>query len=350
MRHSAVTFAAQVEGILKDSGDHDSLDATPPWDALICTDMLGLAEFNGLCPRPVRGLPSIIYFHENQLTYPNQTHEPRDLHFAYSNLTSALAADAVWFNSAFHRDEFLSALKDWLARMPDFGHPDVVETIRGKSSIQSPGIDVPNVPITTSRIERTKTQPIRIAWASRWEHDKNPEMFFAALAILADSNVPFELNVLGESFRNSPECFETGRHRFAEKIHHWGYAKDRTEYFRILSESDVVVSTASHEFFGISILEAVAAGCFPVVPRKLAYPETLGLESDCFYDGTAGGLAEELALMAARFTEAERSFDTTVLRKRIHRYLWPERSACLDSAVNGIGTMRMDSRVLNKEA
>ncbi|MFT5094879.1 MAG: hypothetical protein ACI93T_003723, partial [Porticoccaceae bacterium] len=59
MRHSAVTFSQQLLDL---HGDRAS--AAPQWDVLFCTDMLGLAEFRGLCPESVRQLPSIVYFHE----------------------------------------------------------------------------------------------------------------------------------------------------------------------------------------------------------------------------------------------------------------------------------------------
>ncbi len=35
----------------------------------------------------------------------------------------------------------------------------------------------------------------------------------------------------------------------------------------------IVVSTAWHEFFGISVIEAVRAGCRALLPRRLSYPE-----------------------------------------------------------------------------
>ena len=133
MRHAAVTFAGEVQ---------KSLDEVSSWDVLFCTDMLNLAEFRGLCPASVRELPAVVYFHENQLTYPNRDASGRDLHFAFTNLTTALAAEAVWFNSAFHRENFLTALEELLKRMPDFQPLDAPLHIREKSEVHPPGIEL----------------------------------------------------------------------------------------------------------------------------------------------------------------------------------------------------------------
>ena len=336
MRHSAVTFARQLHDRLQAKGSEQD---RMPWDVLFCTDMLGLAEFLGMCPEAVRHLPAILYFHENQLTYPNQQNDERDLHFAYSNMTTALAADAVWFNSAYHRDDFLSALRQLLHRMPDFGHEEAVHDIRNKSTVQPPGIELPEL-LKRDGTRSTRTPgPLRIVWASRWEHDKNPELFFAALGKLSESGVPFEISVLGESFRRSPACFARAREQFSDRIRHWGFAADRCEYFRVLSESDVVVSTARHEFFGISILEAVGAGCRPLVPHALAYPETLGSNSGWFHDGTADGIARELAGIAGLLNARSDSSDTPadgLQGPSIDRYLWDTRTAELDDSVDSI--------------
>ena len=248
MRHAAVTFAERVASLVE-SGQH--------WDVLFCTDMLNLAEFLGLCPLEVRRLPSVVYFHENQLTYPRRRDDPRDLHFAFTNMTTGLAADRVWFNSAFHRRSFLGALGEWLKRMPDHRPTGVVRRIRDRSEIHYPGVAVA---VAAERSERTPG-PLRILWAARWEHDKDPDTFFRALYQLQAATCPFRVSVLGQSFGDVPACFDLAAHRLADQIDRWGYLPDRQDYLAALCAADVCVSTAQHEFFGIAAGEAALAGC-----------------------------------------------------------------------------------------
>jgi glycosyltransferase involved in cell wall biosynthesis len=261
--------------------------------------MLNLAEFTALIPIEIASLPKVIYFHENQLTYPVRVEDERDYQFAMTNLTSALAADAVWFNSQFHTDSFLEALVRFLKSMPDYQPIREVERIRDKSSVYPPGIE--DFPPRPSR----KPGPMRILWAARWEHDKNPEDFFAALEILKKNNIKFEVSVIGQSFRDRPEIFDKAKIQFSNNIIRWGYQESRDEYVNSLLEADVIVSTANHEFYGLSVLEAVAIGVYPLVPSRLSYPEILGLDGmedteKFFYDGTVGDLAHKLSNLAAQ--------------------------------------------------
>src|SRR5262245_22045491 len=94
--------------------------ALPPPDLLIVTDMLNLPETLALL-RDHWGarLPVILYFHENQLTYPVSGGDERDLHFGLVNIHSALSADLVLFNSRFHLEDFLGAVPKVLRQMPD---------------------------------------------------------------------------------------------------------------------------------------------------------------------------------------------------------------------------------------
>ena len=290
MRHSAINFAEKVNKQLAEG---------KKWDVIFCSDMLNLAEFKGLADSSISKIPTIVYFHENQLTYPCRFETERDYQFAMTNITTALAADFVWFNSGFHRSEFLGAIDGFFKRMNDNQPVGTAEKIKRKSAIYPPGIG------TFPQRNERKDGPMRILWAGRWEHDKNPDDFFAALKILKESGCDFRLDCLGQQFRDGPECFTWAKDYFADNIGCWGYQENKADYDKILCHADIFVSTANHEFFGISAAEAISAGAYPLLPRRLAYPEILrGLETitDCvfFYDGSIKQLAEKLKTLSQR--------------------------------------------------
>ena len=128
-------------------------------DLLLATDMLDLTTFLALTRKTTANLPTALYFHENQLTYPIKNEKERDYQFGFTQITSCLASDAVWFNSAFHHDEFLDALRAFLKRMPDNRPLDAIDEIRNISSVHPPGIKT--FPARTER----KAGPMRIVWA-----------------------------------------------------------------------------------------------------------------------------------------------------------------------------------------
>ena len=294
MRHSAINFAEEVNGLAKKA---------KKWDAVFCSDMLNLAEFKGMAGGDVAKIPAVVYFHENQLTYPCRFETERDYQFAMTNITTALAADFVWFNSEFHRSEFLGAIDGFFKRMNDNQPVGTAEKIMKKSAIYPPGITA------FPRRGGRKTGPMRILWAGRWEHDKNPDDFFAALKILKESGCDFRLDCIGQQFRDGPECFAPARDYFADNIDRWGYQEKRADYDKILCNADVFISTANHEFFGISAAEAIAAGAYPLLPKRLAYPEILrGIQNtscDFFYDGSTKQLAEKLKELSQRIEKED---------------------------------------------
>jgi len=134
-------------------------------------------------------------------------------------------------------------------------------------------------------------------------NDKDPETFFRAMEILQSQGVEFRISVIGQKFRDVPEVFATAQEKFADRIDRWGYQQSRCEYEAALPEAHVVVSTAIHEFFGISMVEAMSAGARPLLPRRLAYPEILAplgpTAAEFLYDGSAEQLAVQLQAVVA---------------------------------------------------
>jgi glycosyltransferase involved in cell wall biosynthesis len=209
-----------------------------------------------------------LYFHENQFAYPSQLKDPGFFQFTGINLNSALAADSLAFNSEFNRRSFLAGVTSLLKKAADMSFPDMGEKLRVKSRVIFPGITFDGV---AASVEESREAVI--VWNHRWEADKNPEEFFCALRALRARKVPFKLLLLGQSFRFHPACFDRVEEEFAENLLHCGFVESREEYLRLLGRGTVVVSTAVHEFYGIAVIEAVRAGCVPLLPARLSYPE-----------------------------------------------------------------------------
>ncbi len=244
------------------------------YDVLLCSDMLPVADFRALLPPAHRDTPIVCYFHENQLTYPVVHGEPRDFHFAMTNITSCLAAGAVWFNSHYHRETFLSAAGKMLARMPDHIPAAALEEIRAKSCVLSPPVLVTPVR-RAAPAGRNPDQPLTILWSHRWEYDKNPKPFLDALLSLLDERITFRVVFLGERFETVPPEFAPALRRLESRISHVGWLPERADYLATLAGCDLVVSTAIQENFGYAVIESILCGCQPLLPNRLAYPEVI---------------------------------------------------------------------------
>lgn len=243
-------------------------------DVLLASSYLPLAELVGLQPA-LALLPRVLYFHENQLAYPVRgAPQERDLHYGLTQMVSALAATECWFNSAYNLASFLEEARQLLARMPDAIPPGWVDAIQERARVVPVPLALSERPVPTDSPAESERRlgPI-ILWNHRWEHDKDPEAFFEALFVLADRGVPFRVALAGERYAREPSIFAEGRARLGSRIVHDGYCASRADYEHLLERVHIAVSTARHEFFGVSMIEATHHGARPVVPRRLAYPE-----------------------------------------------------------------------------
>ena len=262
-------------------------------DLLIATDMLDLTTFLALTRQKTVRLPTAVYMHENQLTYPlpqnghtgpmrRQLGE-RDRHYAFINVASMLAADHVFFNSHYHQASFFAALPNFLKHFPEYNELNAIDKLRQKSTVLPLGVNF-------GRLSRPQSLGIRnrvplILWNQRWEYDKNPEAFFAALYAAAEAGHAFEVALCGQQYGKRPSAFNKALQILGNRIVHVGHA-DLLTYRRLLWQADITISTAYHEFFGISILEAIHCHTFPLLPHRLSYPELLPkkLHTACLYD------------------------------------------------------------------
>ncbi|GLH15536.1 Glycosyltransferase-like domain-containing protein 1 [Gryllus bimaculatus] len=113
-----------------------------------------------------------------------------------------------------------------------------------------------------------------------WEHDKDPEKLFQVASALKRLECTFVLSVVGKAGDNE-SIFKEAAKELSGYIRTWGYLPSKEDFFTLLQECHVAISTAKHEFFGISMLEAVSCGCFPLCPNSLVYPEIF--PEECLY-------------------------------------------------------------------
>jgi glycosyltransferase involved in cell wall biosynthesis len=252
----------------------ENLQPSARWfDTVLCSSFVDVAVLRALSGK-VKGWNQearfCTYFHENQFEYPERHIVSKNFHFAAINFHSAVASDRVAFNSGYNSETFFACCRRYLLAASEMDVSGVLDELQNKSGVLYPGLNFQS-------IDRQKKGdgpgPAIIVWNHRWEHDKNPGGFFKVLHCLSSLGIDFRLMLLGQNYPKSPKCFAEAKMAFPEKIIHYGHVASYADYIDLLCRGHIVVSTAVHEFFGIAVLEAVRAGCIPIVPDRLAYPE-----------------------------------------------------------------------------
>lgn len=318
MRTSSLHFARVLAG-------------APPPDVLLVSDYVNLAELLALLPPPWRDVPAVVYFHENQLTYPLREGQERDHHFGLVHLHAALCARRVLFNSRFHHDAFLGALAALLARAPDVEVADIPDRIAARAEVLPIGIDGEAGAPRSQGIEEP-----RVLWAHRWEWDKGPEALLDAMRALVARGERFRLRLGGQRFREVTPAIAALRAELGERVEDRGFDPDPQAYRDALGECHVVLSTARHEFFGIATLEAIRAGCLPVLPDDLAYPELLPpdlCDDERFLYAREEGPVPTLRRALAAVREGRWLEERRALIAHTEEFTWPRIAAAYDDAL-----------------
>ena len=296
MHGGAITLAKRFNEFTHENGSPD---------LILTTDMLNLPVFSAFANM---GESSIVtFFHENQLTYPWSTQDrdkakQRDHHYGFINYTTALKSDLIMFNSKFHKDSFINALRKFLKQFPDHNELANVDVIEKKSVVSHLGLSL-------KKFDEYKTELINevpiILWNHRWEYDKNPTSFFQTLKQIKDDGIQFHLVILGEEFDTEMDVFTEAREYFSDDILHMGYCDSFAEYANWLWKADILPVTSYQEFFGASVMEAVYCNTIPILPNRLTYPELFQdkLNPNIFYE-TDEDLVLKLKSMIQNYNES----------------------------------------------
>ncbi len=315
MQGSFLTLAEELEASIADRG--------PP-DLILASSMMDVAAFAGAIRHAAPAVPIVTYFHESQFTYPLSPMDRVDATYAMKNWASAAVSDLVVFNSGYHRDVFAEGAAALLRAFPEYTHTHRLDGVMERSIVLPVGIDLEPM----SRARPVAADPPLVVWNHRWEHDKGPEGLAAVVAALDARGVDYRMALCGEIFVSVPEAFNEVLSRLGERAVQRGWA-DRDRYERLLLESSVVLSTAHQEFFGIGVVEAIAAGAHPVLPDRLVYRErvaALGLDPARVLYGTE----EEAATL---IVDALSRPSDEAARRAVMQYDWSVVAPLYDEAL-----------------
>ncbi len=282
------------------------------FDLILATSMVDLATLRGLIPN-LAATPAIVYFHENQFAYPKSDQQHASIEPQMVNLYSALSAQRVLFNSRYNRDSFLLGVDTLLKRLPDQVPPGVVASIEDKSSVLPVPIEEHFAPTANQVVRETLT----VIWNHRWEYDKGPELLKAVVDLVESQDLAIKFIIAGLSFRNIPPALQQLQNQNLSCIAHIGTYPQKCDYLQALDNSQVVLSTAHHEFQGLAMLEAAARGCIPLAPNRLAYPEWV--PKTCLYKG--GSVENQAAGIVAKLSHWQQY--GMPLPVDVSGYFWP---------------------------
>lgn len=284
-------------------------------DFVITTDMMNVASFRGMLPESWKSTKVIQYFHENQLTYPwsendKEKAEGHDRSYGFINIQSAMAADELWFNSTFHQSVFFDSAQAFISQLPDATQSYSIPRLRQKSKVVPLGIATQPKPA-----DREPPKCPIILWNHRWEYDKGPDQFLGILDCLEKAQMPFNLILCGEKFRNLPDSFELIHERFKRQILHSGFVENKLTYYDLIQQSDFIIHAPRQEYFGLSVAEAMSMGVVPLLSKGQAYESWIPEEF----------LFDEISEVPQRLTSMLSEFN--LLRRQSHelasQYFWP---------------------------
>lgn len=306
------------------------VESNQEFDMFLVSDFLDLGLFKSLLGNKYCKAKFVVYFHENQLTYPwsptdIDTKLKRDVHYSFINYTSALVADIVLFNSKYHLKSFLNSLPNFLNQFPDEKNLWTITKIKEKCNVLNLALDLPNLNKNIKKIEHT------ILWNHRWEYDKNPEEFFEILKKIKIKNITFKLIILGEQTEKYPKIFDWAKDFFHDEILHFGYVSSKEEYWNWLQKSSILMVTSNQDFFGISIVEAIYAKVYPLLPNRLAYPEHIPIE---FLDNHLYNSSHEVEEKIIKLLETQIVLND--FSSWVKRYSWQESISKYDQIIREI--------------
>ncbi|MEX1100046.1 MAG: glycosyltransferase, partial [Bacteriovoracaceae bacterium] len=131
-----------------------------------------------------------------------------------------------------------------------------------------------------------------------------------------------EVDLLGCDHQGkSKEVFAELKNNYSQAVTYYGEVPERSDYYNRLKDCRLLAVTSLHDFFGLSVAEAIFHGVIPLLPRRLAYPELIPprLHSKLLYNDYKELEHKARSLLKSGLESQERQ----ELMKWMDQFRWP---------------------------
>lgn len=236
------------------------------YDIVFTSDALNLADLVRLVPS-LAGVPSVLYVYRDFLA----NYGADDGAMTQACLASANTASEIWFPSLYVLKAMLSDAAALADTHPEMGGRAPLKRLVAKAQIVYPPIDA-KPPSRAPGLDAAR-RPRCICLDNRVPC---PEIYLPFLEQIMGRDEPVEIQVLGDALTPLP----AGINATTVAI------RDESDLFRVFQQAEIFVTSEAPAVFDPVPLQAMAAGCIPLMPRVGFFQEYLpaALHRWCLFD------------------------------------------------------------------
>jgi glycosyltransferase involved in cell wall biosynthesis len=245
----------------------------------------------------------------------------------YADLGNVLALDVVFLVSHYMLEVMSRTIEDELG-------PRTAAEFTRRARVVGGTIDAER--IDAARVAPAADAAPVVVFNHSATVAKRPERFFRAAGVVLAEDPAVTVAVTRRFRAGDPGHTELAElaGRYPDRLR-LGDTMPIEDYFTLLWQSQLQVSTATHESFGVSTVEAIYAGCSSLLPAAGCYPEVAGQAG--LYDPVLAHDPDRLAaaILAELADSGHRAVVAKQQRASIERYLPAVVAGRIEAALVG---------------
>lgn len=231
------------------------------FDVLLFSEAFNYAHLYSSFPKYFRYIPSIMFVHCLEVNFASTLRSPANMYGEFASLE--LATRVCFFSEASRRMAF-DNLTPYLSTAK-------IQQLVDKSVVV-------DLPYHFQDIEKSpmykKVGKRKVLLNHRLDPDKNYIIVLETLLQLLSEGEDFQVILCGApSGSKAAAVVHKYLNLLGDRVLFYGFVSDRKDYVHWLELSDIVVCASTQETFGISVLEAVRAGCTPLVANSGSFKD-----------------------------------------------------------------------------